>query len=52
VKEAFIVLDNASSNKSKLVTAFAKEKDLQLFFLPPYSSTLNPGWYRTGISGS
>lgn len=44
VKDTFVVLDNASIHKSKLMQAqMAKwqEKGLYIFFLPPYSPELN-----------
>ena len=37
-----IVLDNHSAHKSKLVSDYAQLTGFTLFFLPPYSSPLNP----------
>lgn len=36
------ILDNAGYHKSKEVKAFAKELNIELHYLPPYSPNLNP----------
>jgi transposase len=44
-KETFIVLDNASVHKSKLLKqqmSIWEKRGLYIFFLPPYSPQLNP----------
>lgn len=44
-KPLVVVLDNASTHRGKVVTAARaalKEKRVSLYFLPPYSPTLNP----------
>ena len=38
-----VILDNHSANHSYLVTGFCRDQMLELVFLPPYSSALNPG---------
>ena len=43
IKQIVVVLDNHSAHRSKLITQWAKSIGLQLFFLPAYSSRLNPG---------
>lgn len=40
-KTIYIFLDNAKYNHSNLVTAEAKQLDIKLLFLPPYSPNLN-----------
>jgi len=41
-KKLYLVLDNAPFNRSKKVRALAKELDINLVYLPPYSPNLNP----------
>ena len=43
--EVAVILDNHSANHSHLVTGYCRDNDLELKFLPPYSSVLNPGMY-------
>ena len=45
LQDTVLVLDNHSANHSRLVTEYCRERGLELKFLPPYSSTLNPGKY-------
>ena len=39
---SFIVLDNHSAHRSNVVRDWCASKRLQLLYLPPYSSPLNP----------
>jgi len=41
-KKITLILDNAAYNRSKKVVALAKELNINLFYLPPYSPNLNP----------
>lgn len=41
-KRLYLVLDNASYNKSNKVRDFANSRRVTLIFLPPYSPNLNP----------
>jgi len=43
IHESSVILDNHSANHSYLVTGFCRDQLLELMFLPPYSSVLNPG---------
>ena len=43
INQMVVVLDNHSAHHSNLITRWANEIGLQLFFLPAYSSKLNPG---------
>jgi transposase len=40
-RQLLVVLDNASYQRAKAVCALAKQLDIQLLFLPPYSPNLN-----------
>lgn len=46
-RKIFLIVDNLRAHKSKMVMQWASEhKDrIELFFLPPYSSELNPDEY-------
>ncbi len=41
-KEIHLILDGAGYNRSKSVKKFAKELNIKLVYLPPYSPNLNP----------
>ena len=43
ISQMVVVLDNHSAHRSYLITRWAQSIGLQLFFLPAYSSKLNPG---------
>ena len=43
ITQMVVVLDNQSAHRSNLTTKWAQSLGLQLFFLPAYSSKLNPG---------
>ena len=42
LEDIVIVADNQSSHKSQSTRAFLEEHGLNILFLPPYSSILNP----------
>jgi transposase len=41
-EKLFLVMDNASFNRSKMVKEMAKTLGIELVYLPPYSPNLNP----------
>jgi len=41
-KRIVIILDNFSSHRSKMVQEYARQNNIHLVFLPPYSPDLNP----------
>ena len=43
INQMVVVLDNHSAHRSLFITQWAQSIGLQLFFLPAYSSKLNPG---------
>ena len=41
-REIVIILDNCSAHRAHFTIAFAKEINIKLVFIPPYSPNLNP----------